>query len=157
MGSSASVPRKGPVAAGKTRVCIAGFPISHNVGLSVKTADEIAKVHPDKYETWYYYGYSSTFRDFIDTEVKPTLSPEQQEHFKAHRTAPFCWIEKDDGTVHAYGPGDRFREWVASEFAADDDASIKELATRPPSLLGDLFFNKSTATTTVITDEVPHK
>eukprot|EP00756_Hemistasia_phaeocysticola_P049250 Hpha_TRINITY_DN2369_c0_g1::TRINITY_DN2369_c0_g1_i1::g.350::m.350 len=130
------------VPVGKVRMCIAGFPLSHNVGLTREVADEIARSHPDKYSTWFYFGGGEAFRGFINDTVKPQLNPEQQERFRAHKSAPFCWLEMPDGTLDAKGGGDRFREWAAEEFVMEDN--IVSLCKMKPSLCKHLCFDNKT-------------
>ena len=52
MGASGSrtLPARLPVPAGKTRVCVAGFTLSHHTGRARKVMDAIVKAHPDTYE-----------------------------------------------------------------------------------------------------------
>ena len=136
------MPARPPVSAGRVRICVTGFTLSHNVGRAARVANAIAAACPDKYETWFYF--DKRFRDpagssFLDT-VKSELSEEQQTQFAAHRSAPFCWLETADGGRDAKGGRDRLSEWAVKEFK--DVPEVLELASTGPSLLpwrGDLF------------------
>jgi hypothetical protein len=59
MGASASrakpVPERPPVPAGKVRVCVAGFAVSHNVGRAASVARAIAANSPEQFESWFYF------------------------------------------------------------------------------------------------------
>ena len=46
MGNTIS-PERPPVHEGKTRICVAGFGISHNVGRAQRLVELIAKTHPN--------------------------------------------------------------------------------------------------------------
>lgn len=59
MGASTSrakpVPERPPVPAGKVRVCVAGFAVSHNVGRAASVARAIVANSPDQFESWFYF------------------------------------------------------------------------------------------------------
>ena len=66
------VPNRPAVEGGKTRICVAGFGISHNTGRAQKLAATIARIHPDKYETWFYFStfcYKEFLKSFIQNEI----------------------------------------------------------------------------------------
>ena len=59
MGASTSrakpEPERPPVPAGKVRVCVAGFAVSHNVGRAASVARAIVANSPDQFESWFYF------------------------------------------------------------------------------------------------------
>ena len=102
--------------------------------------------------TRFYFAGGEDYRNYINEKVKPDLPAAQQEKFKEHKSAPFCWLEipgeGEKNTLDCKGGGDRFREWALDTFPADNEANkeIRELAGRDPSLLSDFFFNKTPGT-----------
>ncbi len=140
MGGTASNPTpRGPVPEGKTRICVAGFGISHHTNRAGKLARAIQAALPDKYETWFYFD-TKGYRPAFLTQIKSELPEEQQKAFAAHRTSPFCWLETtangEDGKavrqLDAKGGRDRLSEWAMKTFP--DEKSITEIAGKPPSL-----------------------
>ena len=69
MGASASrakpVPERTPVPAGKVRVCVAGFAVSHNVGRAAAVARAIVANRPDQFESWFYFDSKGARQPFI--------------------------------------------------------------------------------------------
>ena len=136
---SAAIPARVAVPTGHTRICVIGFSMSHNVGRAAKLANAIASAHPDKYETWFYFGKFREQGGLLET-VKAELTADDQKNFAEHKTAPFCWLETDDGGRQGIGGRDRLCEWAAAEFP--DDSAVLALANTPPSKKpwkGDLF------------------
>lgn len=132
MGGTASVPSARPaVPAGKVRLCVAGFGISHHTSRAKKIATLIQSTYPDKYETWFYFDSRGFRPDFL-AQIKSELNTEQQEKFAAHKTSPFCWLEFEDGTKDAKGGRDFFSEWALKEFPNDE--AIMNLAGTGPSI-----------------------
>jgi hypothetical protein len=147
MGGAASTPlTRGPVPAGKTRICVSGFSISHHTSRARALASAIAEAHPEKYESWFYFDVKG-YRDkptpggFLK-QIKSELSKEQQDAFAAHKTSPFCWLELPDGSKDAKGGRDFFAEWAAATFTDEvSDKEIRRLATTKPSLTEGLFWD----------------
>mmetsp|Transcript_921 Transcript_921/g.2064 ORF Transcript_921/g.2064 Transcript_921/m.2064 type:complete len:155 (-) Transcript_921:22-486(-) len=134
MGLKASKPLpRLPVPEGMTRICVAGFGISHHTGRARRIADGIASVHPEKYETWYYFDTFGFRPEFLDS-VKAELSEEQRKKFADHKSSPFCWLERSDGTKNALGGRDRLCDWVRETFKDDErDESFLSLTREEPT------------------------
>ncbi|CAK0830585.1 unnamed protein product, partial [Prorocentrum cordatum] len=95
---------------GKTRICVAGFGISHHTNHAGKIARGIVEANPDHYESWFYF--SSKGYPQLLAQIKGELPADQQKRFGSHRTAPFCWLESPEGRLDAKGGRDSFCEWV---------------------------------------------
>jgi hypothetical protein len=160
MGNKVPVPERPAVPAGKTRICVAGFGISHNVGGAQKLASAIAAEYPDQYETWFYFS-TFHFHDFLKT-----LKEEIPEHQKSqsstldkgktmgeHTSAPFVWFERaDEPAFEAKGGRDKFCEWAGTEFPNVE--SIQALASvDEPSFKGMFFDNDTPSGTWTKKDE----
>ena len=143
------VPNRPAVEGGKTRICVAGFGISHNTGRAQKLAATIARIHPDKYETWFYFStfcYKEFLKSFIQNEIphdqKSQLSTlDSDRTIGSHQSAPFVWFETADGIV-AVGGRDKFCEWAAKEFPENE--AIQALAGIESPPLRELFFDSTT-------------
>ena len=145
------------VPSGKTRLYVAGWPMSPHVGRAEKIARLIAAKDPAKYETWFYFSFRSTLRGEkgdgkggLYGTAKNTFSAEDQERLKDHKSVPFVWIVSggEGGTaaaVKGLGGRDRFCEWVAAQPDLMESAVIKALATTEPGF-GDVFPDKSPGT-----------
>jgi hypothetical protein len=146
MGAAASTPSARPkVAEGMTRICVSGFGLSHNSGSARKVADSIAKMYPDKYETWYHFD-TSTFQGIFLPSIKTELSQEDQTKFAAHKSSPFCWTETAD-EKKAIGGRDDLCEWALANFKNEQDEVFLKRCRTGPSLFSDLIFdNKSPGT-----------
>lgn len=136
MGNTAvkAVPQRPPVANGKTRICVAGFTLSHHTNRAGNLARTIAAQYPNEYETWFYFdskGYRGS-RGLLKNDVFPQLNEEQKVCFESHKSSPFCWLEAPDGSLDAKGGRDRLCEWAAGKFP--DNAEIVQLSATPPSL-----------------------
>eukprot|EP00965_Chrysotila_dentata_P199975 6179703-Pleurochrysis_carterae.AAC.1 len=59
MGSTPSVEARPDVAAGKVRICIAGFKKSPNVAQAVDLAKLIKSKHNDQYELWFWFAFKA--------------------------------------------------------------------------------------------------
>jgi len=139
------------VPAGKTRICVSGFRVSLNCGISQKLARAIARAHPGQYESWFYFpgpklGWEP-YRSFINDILKQELSDNQKELHNWH-SAPCVWLEQPpakaggERVITMLGGGDRFREWVlknSATFAGSPGVLI--LASREPAILKDEFFD----------------
>eukprot|EP00798_Chlamydomonas_sp_ICE-L_P022395 gene22395-29506_t len=129
MGNSSSqtkeMPPRPPVAAGKTRICIAGFGISHHTNRAGKIARVIVETFPAEFETWFFFN-SKLYRDGMEGGngvlgiIKKELTPEQQTQFAAHRSSPFVWLEMPGGEKKALGGRDKFAEWAKERFAGNE-------------------------------------
>jgi hypothetical protein len=106
---------------GKKMICATGYSLSHNVGHTHKLALAITKAYPSEYQAFFHF--VSDFRGndkdpeddgYLGT-VKRCLTDEDQNKFKGHRSAPFCWV-MEGTTFKALGGNDRFCEWAAVEF-----------------------------------------
>ena len=73
MGGSSSIPqhaltRSIPVA-GITRICVAGFTLSHHTGRARDLADAVVQAFPDRFESWFYFDshcmYLSLLLNFV--------------------------------------------------------------------------------------------
>eukprot|EP00812_Abedinium_dasypus_P012550 NODE_6061_length_532_cov_147.144654.p2 GENE.NODE_6061_length_532_cov_147.144654~~NODE_6061_length_532_cov_147.144654.p2 ORF type:complete len:128 (+),score=35.55 NODE_6061_length_532_cov_147.144654:3-386(+) len=122
----------------------AGFKLSHNTGLARKLADAIGEAHASHYETWFCFLGGRDYQSFVEA-LKDELPPDQKEAFSTRKgwSSPFVWLEKPDGARHALGGCDRFREWAAAEFT---DPAVQDLASRTPSLISDMWFNREPGT-----------
>lgn len=144
------VPQRPAVPGGKTRICVSGFGISHNVSQAQKLAAEIAKEYPDKYETWFYFS-TFDFKDFLvsikkefpeDQQSKRSTLDSKETTIATHRSAPFVWFETGDKSLEAIGGRDMFCEWAGKEFA--DNESIQSLSSTADPPLSMLFFDNTT-------------
>lgn len=126
---------------GKTRICIAGFKISHHTGKAHKMAAMIAEKFPDRFESWYYWAWSGQYNDFLKETFDPVPFP---PHLKGHGSSPFVWLEHSDGsgvtnTITPIGGREHFVEWIKKEFTGhtQEETAIVEFAAVAPSLCGD--------------------
>jgi len=146
MGLSVSTPLpRPPVQAGKTRLCVGGFGLSHHTGRARSIVDTIVKIYPETYESWFYFD-TRGFRPKFLTEIKAELSEEQQKQFAAHKTSPFCWIEKANEKPFALGGRDKLCEWVIANFPnKEKDEPILSLCREEPSrTMKEVFFDNKT-------------
>ena len=144
MGSTPSKPLpRLAVPAGKTRLCVSGFSVSHHTGRARAIVDSIVKTYPEEYESWFYFD-NSGFRPIFLESVKSQLSDEQKTAFAAHKTSPFCWLEKTDEKPFAIGGRDRLCEWAIGKFEDNDkNAPFLKLCKSGPRIK-DAFFDSST-------------
>ena len=70
----------------KTRLCVAGFTVSPYTGRARTIAAQIAKLYPEEYETWFYFGSSTNYYDFL----KLTFDPIPFPHTSRARDVPIC-------------------------------------------------------------------
>jgi hypothetical protein len=128
------IPPRIPVTAGKTRLCVSGFTLSHHTNRAAKLARTIVSQYPNEYESWFYFdGKGFRGKDGLLAQVKAQMNEEQKEKFINHKSSPFCWIETADGNLDCKGGRDRFCEWAAEKFPENDE--IRSLAESQPSLL----------------------
>ena len=87
MGSSSSVPvpSRKPVPVGKTRLCIAGYKISHHTGRARTIIGLIAKKYAADYESWMYFASGSDFEAFLKVTFDPVPFP---DHLKGPMAVP---------------------------------------------------------------------
>lgn len=130
-GSSASIPpAQRPVPAGKTRICIAGYKISHHTGRARKIVGLIAAKYPDTYESWMYFDGSSAFYAFLKEKFDPVPFP---PHLKGHASSPFIWFETGaTNVIEPVGGRSHLAEWVLKTFPGD--AELIKLASSGPGL-----------------------
>ena len=148
---SKPVPVRGQVPAGRVRLGVAGFGLSHHTQRARSIAEEIVKAHPDQFESWFYFD-SAGYRGeggFLP-QLKSELSQDQQEKFAAKNSSPFCWLEYPDGKKEALGGRDDFCDWVnnpdnefSNKFAAN--STLKELAITMPRI-GELWVDETPGT-----------
>lgn len=114
MGGTASkghnAPPCNPVPAGKTRVCVAGYKVSHHTGRARKLAHLIAKNFPDQFETYFYFDSGNCYHNFLMEKFDNVSFP---DHLKGHDSSPFVWLEAPDGTITPIGGRQAFQEWIA--------------------------------------------
>mmetsp|Transcript_4255 Transcript_4255/g.6526 ORF Transcript_4255/g.6526 Transcript_4255/m.6526 type:complete len:158 (-) Transcript_4255:251-724(-) len=134
--SSPGAPHREPPV-DKIRVCVAGFTASHNVGRAVKVANAVADADPAAYTTWFYFvpgrfskpeNYKNWLAEFIASQKdNPTHAAVAK-----HTSAPFCWLEKPDGSIVLIGGRDSLCEWASKTFA--DSKSVTSLCVpgEPP-------------------------
>eukprot|EP00567_Pseudictyota_dubia_P018666 CAMPEP_0197433230 /NCGR_PEP_ID=MMETSP1175-20131217/1161_1 /TAXON_ID=1003142 /ORGANISM="Triceratium dubium, Strain CCMP147" /LENGTH=160 /DNA_ID=CAMNT_0042961549 /DNA_START=35 /DNA_END=517 /DNA_ORIENTATION=+ len=141
MGNSVPVPERPPVPEGKTRICVAGFGISNNVGYAQMLASAIAEKFPDKYETWFYFsnfGYREFLKDFQanhlpdDYKDKPCSMDKNSKTFATQTAAPLVFFQSADGTIVPKGGRDLFCQWAAEEFKDHPDIVDKADVATPP-------------------------
>merc|ERR1740117_2702110 len=113
--ATSKLPPREAVPAGKIRVCVAGFGLSHHTGRARAIAEEVVKTQPCLFESWFYFN-SSGFRGEggLLPLVKSELPTAQRGKFKAHKSSPFCWLEHPDGSREAIGGRDDLCDWVTS-------------------------------------------
>ena len=144
MGSSTSVPvppRK-PVPNGKTRLCVAGFTVSPYTGRARTIAAQIAKLYPEEYETWFYFGSSTNYYDFLKLTFDPIPFP---PHLKGHGTSPFVWTERGaTNEIEPIGGLSHFKEWVEKQDKVAKEQSIRTLLDSWLGV-GDVWHNKEDA------------
>ena len=145
------IPAMGPVPSGKTRIYVAGWPMSPHVGRAESLARTIAKAQPSKFETWFFFSFGPNLRGpngdgkgGLYGQAKASFIAEDQERLAAHKSVPFVWLQSSDGTTKGLGGRDRFCEWVASQPELVQDEKIKSLLTEPG--LGDVFPDTSPGT-----------
>jgi len=141
---------------GKTRICVAGYGISHNTGRAQKLASVIAQQYPEKYETWFYFS-TFEYKQFLEG-IKPAIPKEQLSQpstldanpktIQDHTSSPFVWMETTSGgdgnkQIKAVGGRDKFCEWASTEFPKDAD-DIQSLTSLEEPVLLELFFDYST-------------
>lgn len=147
-----AIPAIGPVPTGKTRIYVAGWPMSPHVGRAEALARSIATFQPSKYETWFFFSFGEALRGpngdgkgGLYAQAKATFPAEDQERLAAHKSVPFVWIQTSDGMVKGLGGRDRFCEWVGSQPELIADEKIKSLSSSEPGL-SDIFPDTSPGT-----------
>lgn len=148
MGQTASSAITFPdLTAGRVRICVSGFKISHHTGRARQIADLIAKTYPDQYETWFAFTSNDEYRgEGPDSLLKKARAGMPEDNpLQQHRTSPYCWLEMGqavDGKTYphpsrgvhiwALGGRDRLCEWVQTTFPeSPENAAIRALATDP--------------------------
>eukprot|EP00121_Abeoforma_whisleri_P015747 Awhi_evm1s14482 len=120
------------------RLCISGFTVSHYTKHGKELVEEIVKSNPEKYESWFFFCFTAKEHGAFVNQIKLKLPSDQKEKFNVRDgwSAPFIWIEKEDGSISAIGGCDETREWAAPLFP--DNELIQKLCSTKPSLW-DLF------------------
>ena len=147
------IPERTQVPAGKTRLCVAGWPNSPHVGRAVNLAREIVKADPASYESWFYLTYGSNLRGEqgdgkggLYGEVKDKFPSEDKTRLANHKSVPFCWLEMPGGGSKGFGGRDKLCEWVQTQPKLMAVEAIKQLATTDPVAPGDMFCDTSPGT-----------
>ena len=157
-----TIPKRPPVSSGKTRICVTGYGISHNVNRAKKLAESIAEKHPDTYETWFHFD-TFKFKEILaeilnEIPVEQKSKPSTLDKGKTigeHTSAPFVWFERggefeSDGetikgkTYEAIGGRDKFCEWAGKEF--EGVKSIESLSSIDSPPLSEIFFTSDGGT-----------
>ena len=134
---------------GKTRICVAGFSMSHHTGRARAIAAGIAKAYPDKYETWFYFhtkGFKTQFLDSIKAEIKQSGGSLPEDH----NTSPFVWLERQTASkkeMTGLGGRDKLCDWAKDNFDASDSNNVKFLSLcdeAPPHTLKEIIFDTRT-------------
>lgn len=152
MGSAPSVvPPRLPVSAGRLRLCVIGFKVSHHTGRARRLAAAIAAAYPEQYETWYHFDWPSAYREYLAQLKANELNLDESSPLFNHTSSPFCWLEEATGSATAFTPlggRDRFCEWATERFPASEEknAEIVELASTPPSLFSDAWVDETPGT-----------
>ena len=150
------IPPRLPVSAGKTRICVGGFTLSHRTNRAATLARTIVSQYPDEYESWFYFD-SKGFRDKdgLLTQVKALLTDEQKETFCAHKSSPLCWLETADGRIDCKGGGERqilrmgdkdiSREWWNQKFSELPTITARGVGWRVSRLSTEIVMRKQAA------------
>ena len=153
MGNSVPVPERPLVPEGKTRICVAGFGLSHNTGRARNLAAAIADAYPDKYETWFYFstlGYGNFLKDFQEKELpeefkdKSCSMDTKPKTFATQTSAPLVWFEiQENGSnkIEMKGGRDLFAQWAGTEFPDHDKIQPLTGVESPP--IKELFYENS--------------
>ena len=138
MGGTASTVRPGAVPAGKTRICMIGYSISHNCLNAQQILVAITEAKKEEYESWWKWGgrlSKGWFRNpttGLLPQVLGELSEADQAKFKGHTTAPFCWLEHPDGSKTGLGGRDDFAAWAAQELKDVPSVAALAIPEEPP-------------------------
>ncbi|CUG90774.1 Hypothetical protein, putative [Bodo saltans] len=139
-GPSMLRPPRNPVPESKIRICVAGIKISPETGRSRAIAGLIAKFHPDKYETWFFFNEADAFDALCKELFDPIPFP---PHLKGHTTSPFVWLEEGkENVMTPIGGNDHFTKWTLNNPDFANTKEIKELANSWIGL-SHLFHNNS--------------
>lgn len=132
-------PPSSAVPAGKVRVCMVGFPMSHHTGRAHQIAAQLAAKVPNEVETWFYWAKSAEFYAFTEKRFASVPFP---DHLKGHGSSPFVWLEeppKAGGQGNATTPiGGRaeFVAWIQKTYPQllDADKEFAKLVETGPSI-----------------------
>ena len=126
-----------PVPKGKIRICVAGMTHSSPTSKAHYLAAKLAKAHPDKYETWYFFDayqfYPFTAKKFANVDFP--------QHLKGHGTSPFCWLEHPaaDGSpenrIEPLGGSEYLSEWAIKNSESKDVVAAAKESAGPLSML----------------------
>lgn len=146
MGSATSTPLpRDAVPEGMTRICVSGWSISTHTGRAAEIARKIAEIHPQKYETWFYFSLQGFRWDFLNG-VKAELSEEEQKEFAYHKTSPYCWLETPDGKRHGIGGRDKLCDWALKTFKEEKDEPFLSRCHDEPGFKEAIFDNAPNGT-----------
>eukprot|EP00040_Diaphanoeca_grandis_P030422 m.179834 g.179834 ORF g.179834 m.179834 type:complete len:177 (+) comp31989_c3_seq12:159-689(+) len=149
------------IAPNKTRIHVAGFGMSHHTKRAADITREIVKTYPDRYESWFMFDGMNpdvTYRPDHLRTIKESFSQEQQSLIAAHKSSPFCWLEKpgtadgESNTLTPIGGRDDLCEWALKEFELETNGkeAIVQLASNEPRLLGGIFVDRTPGTANVL-------
>ncbi len=125
--SKANVPPINPVAAGKTRICIAGFTASSYTGLAHRLSGLIGALYSENYETWYYWDSQERYYIFLKDKFDPVPFP---PHLKGHSSSPFVWLEHGEtNSIELIGGATAFQAWVLQQPDLALNNHIKSVAS----------------------------
>ena len=115
--------------------------MSPHVTRAAKIAREIAKLYPDKYETWFFFTFGPNLRGEkgdgqggLYKQIKDQMNEEDRPKFAAHKSVPFCWIESEGGKIKGVGGRDRLCDWVQAQTDLNQSESIKALVSSEPGV-----------------------
>ena len=108
------MPPRTPVPANKIRICVAAFQFSHRAGRAHYLASEVAALHGDQYETWFYFNTPTNYYKFLQEFFDPIPFPDR---LKGHDTSPFVWLETgNDNKMELLGGLDDFQKYCSERF-----------------------------------------
>ena len=126
--SAETHPVRTPVPEGVTRICIAGYRVSHHTGRARKIAALVAKKYGDKYETWFYWNSGGKFYQFTGEVFSAVTFP---DHLKGHDSSPFVWFETSaagaTNKIEPIGGRIELAAWALKTFP--DDKELPELCS----------------------------
>ena len=134
-------PAADPVAAGMTRIGVAGYPFSPPTAKAHELAHLIATKYPKEYDTYYYWDMFAYYA-FLKEKFDPVPFP---SHLKGHATSPFAWLERDGGKqIAPIGGSDDMSKWALETFP--DAADIVAKAKEAPSIANGFHVESSKMT-----------
>ena len=128
-------------AAGKTRICVAGFWVSHNTGKARAVAKALQEAQPDLYETWFCFTGFREWYDYLAEEKRSYFQFGEGHSLANHTSSPFTWLETSNG-IQPLGGRDSLCDWVVENAEARKiPEDIVRMAKEEPSRLSDTVFD----------------